>query len=91
MININNKLLKKAVDKWGKDAQVIMIIEEMSELTKEICKNERGRDNHDQIVEELTDVLIMLEQGKYIYNIDDNEIEYYFNLKMKYLEDKLKG
>lgn len=33
---------KKAIDLYGEKAQKLMAIEEMSELTKEICKDFRG-------------------------------------------------
>ena len=31
--------LERALKVWGKDAQMLQVIEEMSELTKEILKN----------------------------------------------------
>ena len=58
-----NPVLKRALDTWGEEAQMLMVVEEMSELMKEILKNvNRGKDNVDQIVEETADVEIMLEQ-----------------------------
>ena len=39
-----------------------MAVEEMSELTKELCKRLRGRDNLEAIAEEIADVQIMLRQ-----------------------------
>lgn len=55
-------ILKAALDKWGADAQTVMVFEEMSELQKELCKHARGADNVDDIAEEIADVQIMLEQ-----------------------------
>ena len=44
----------------------------MSELQKEILKNiNRRKDNVDAIIDEVADVEIMLEQLKYIYQIDE--------------------
>lgn len=34
----NNDVLHKAIETYVKDAQLDMCVEEMSELTKEICK-----------------------------------------------------
>lgn len=34
-----DNVLKRALKTWGKEAQMLMVIEEMSELTKEILKN----------------------------------------------------
>lgn len=51
---------------------MLMVVEEMSELTKEILKNvNRGKDNVAAIVEETADVEIMLEQLKENYGIAD--------------------
>ena len=50
----------------------MMVLEEMSELQKEILKNiNRRKDNVDAIIDEVADVEIMLEQLKYIYQIDE--------------------
>ena len=64
-------VLQDAIDTYGKDAQLWMVIEEMSELAKEICKYERGRENREQIADEVADVTIMLEQVKMMFGISD--------------------
>ena len=52
-----NPVLKRALETWGEQAQMLMVIEEMSELTKEILKNiNRKKDNIEQIIEETADV-----------------------------------
>ena len=53
-----NELYQKAFKKWG-DLQLIVAIEEMSELQKELCKALRGNHNLSEIVEEVADVEIM--------------------------------
>lgn len=68
------KIYKKAIGKYGVAAQLDMVIEEMSELTKEICKIKRGKGNHMNLVEEIADVEIMLEQLKMICQIRTNDI-----------------
>lgn len=62
---------KKAIDLYGEKAQKLMAIEEMSELTKEICKDFRGKLNREHLVEEMADVLITIEQLAIIYEISD--------------------
>lgn len=61
-------LYYKALNKWGIEFQMDMLIEEMAELTKEIIKSRRMGliRNQEQIVEELVDVEIMLNQLKLI-------------------------
>ena len=72
MEKVSKELCQKAIDAWGTDAQLLMVLEEMSELQKEILKNiNRGKDNLPEIIEEIADVEIMLEQLKYIYQIDE--------------------
>jgi len=57
------EVYSKAVAKWGMPLQIIMGIEELSELTKELTKylrnNARSRES---LIEEIADVSIMLEQ-----------------------------
>ena len=81
----NNQLYAKALLKWGKWPQVNMAIEEMSELTKELCKNLRGRHNKEQIAEEIADVEIMLGQMKLLYQCQD-EVDSYKHSKLTRLE-----
>lgn len=71
----NKETYRKAIDTYGKDKQLDVVIEEMSELTKEICKFKRGQDNHQQIVEEIADVEIMLQQLKMICDVRCSELE----------------
>ena len=35
----------RAIDSYGAQSQTLMVMEEMSELQKELCKHARGRDN----------------------------------------------
>lgn len=72
---MNNETYKKAIDTYGKDKQLDVAIEEMSELTKEICKFKRSQDNHQKIVEEIADVEIMLQQLKMICDVKCSELE----------------
>ena len=65
------KIYKDALEFFGDTSQKIMVIEEMSELTKELCKELRNRGNVENIADELADVEITLAQIKMIYNIHD--------------------
>lgn len=62
--------LKPIIDGFGEKAQKLKAIEEMSELSKELCKNIYDAKNHEQITEEMADVQIMLDQLKIIFNND---------------------
>ena len=80
-------LLKKAVDKWGEGPQILMAIEETSELTTELCHYLRDRGNLDKISEEMADVELMLDQLKYIFNnvgeIEQWKIKKYHRLRKR--------
>ncbi|MBO7333029.1 MAG: hypothetical protein J6U64_05135 [Alphaproteobacteria bacterium] len=65
------KIFRDAIDYFGDTSQKIMVIEEMSELMKELCKELRDRGNIDNIAEEVADVEITLSQIKMIYDIED--------------------
>ena len=60
-------LYREAVLQWGEDAQVIQTLEELAELSKALCKQFR-RDNTDEILEEMADVLICIGQLKVIFD-----------------------
>ena len=62
---------KQAISAYGEKAQKLMAIEEMSELTKEICKDFRGKLDREHLIEEMADVLITIEQLAIIYEISD--------------------
>lgn len=57
----------EAVRIYGKHSQLIMSMEEMAELSKELSKNIRGEHNAEALAEEMADVEIMLEQLKIIF------------------------
>jgi hypothetical protein len=60
-------IMSSAIMAYGAQAQELMLLEEMSELQKEICKYERGAENVQHIAEEIADVEIMLEQMKILF------------------------
>lgn len=81
--------LERAIATYGKDMQLNVAIEELSELIKEICKNKRGADNRKAIIEEMADCCIMLAQLEIIFGIDSIEICDKYNEKIKRLEKRL--
>ena len=86
------KILKMATEKWGKNAQILMALEEMAELSKELLKNmNRNSVNKNNITEEMADVYILLEQLKTIYGILEDDINNIVEEKINKLEIKLKN
>ena len=81
--------LEKAIETYGKDMQLNVAVEELSELIKEICKHKRGRDNIDNIIEEMADCYIMLQQLMIIFGIAYGHIDGIMDFKLKRLERML--
>ena len=80
---------KKAIKTYGEKAQKLMAIEEMSELTKEICKDFRGKLNREHLIEEMADVTITIDQLMMMYGISGNEIEQMRERKIDRLKERL--
>ena len=85
------KICVDAIKTYGTQSQEWMIIEEMSELMKEICKHQRGKNNREHIVEEMADVYIMLAQARIMYNVSDDEINYMTDTKLARLRNRMRG
>lgn len=83
------KIYKQAIKTYGKKAQKLMAIEEMSELTKEICKDFRGKLDREHLIEEMTDVLITMDQMMIMYEISVNEIKQMREGKLERLKERM--
>ena len=80
---------KQAIETYGVRAQKLMAIEEMSELTKEVCKDFRGKLDREHLIEEIADVLITLDQMLLIYEISEEEIYLMCERKMERLKERM--
>lgn len=60
-----------ALSLFGRDNQLIVALEELSEAQNEICKALRCQVNLDHLAEEVADATIMLEQVRLIFDIND--------------------
>lgn len=69
-----DSLFEKLINKYGA-LQIIIAIEELSELQKELCKSLRGKEKRENLIEEMADTYIMIEQMKIWHNITDEEID----------------
>lgn len=81
---------KQAIETYGVRAQKLMAIEEMSELTKEICKDFRGKLNREHLIEEMADVTITIDQLMIMYEISGKEIQQMRERKIDRLKERLK-
>lgn len=74
-------IYNKMIEKYGQKDQMLIAVEECSELQKAILKFLRGRCNQIEIAEEMADVEIMLEQLKIMFN-NNEEVEYFKKQKI---------
>lgn len=65
------KLFKEALKKYGLNLQIVMFMEELSELTQRLSKKIRNpKYNVGLIAEEVADVENMIDQFKMVWNLD---------------------
>ncbi|RLA58553.1 MAG: hypothetical protein DRJ61_14230 [Acidobacteria bacterium] len=66
-----SNIYEDAVEKFGKDHQLLVTAEELSEAAVKIIQLvNRKRDVEDELIEELADCIIMLRQCKVIYGAE---------------------
>jgi len=83
-------LFQQCLDTWGPEIQIIMLIEELSELQKELCKWFRDPgNNREGIAEELADVALMMGQVRYQMKLTE-VFDKYVKLKVERLRERLK-
>lgn len=85
---IENPIYQQAIDKFGVPSQVDMLIEEMAELTQALLKWRRGKDDMDNVHEEIVDVEIMLAQIK--TGLSEEKLNKYRTEKLERLSNLLK-
>ena len=81
-------ILNQLVDKY-KEKQINICVEEMSELTKALCKHNRGKTDIENIKEEIADVHIMLMQMLMLFNIDEEEFLKIVDYKINRTKERL--
>lgn len=85
----DNAICREALETFGADSQVMIAIEEMSELTKELCKNGRGQENTTHIAEEIADVEIMLRQMMILFDCKE-DVDKFCRYKLERLAGRIK-
>ena len=83
-------ILEEAIKHYGAKMQVVVAMEEMAELTKELSKAYRGDADYKHIAEEIADVEIMLEQLKIIFGCD-GIVCAWKRIKMQRLKERLES
>ena len=71
--------------------QMIVAIEELSELQKELTKALRNKIDRIALLEEYVDVMIILEQIKILYKLNDKDINLMKKMKLDKLRERLEN
>lgn len=85
------KTLQKAINWHGADKQMLIAIEELSELQKAIVKYFRKptEETKSDISEEMADVYVMLKQLEIMHK-NDTEVQKNIDYKIKRLQERIK-
>ena len=60
MIIIDSNVVQNSIKHYGSDMQTTVCMEECAELIQAISKMKRGKDNRDNLIEEMADVMICI-------------------------------
>ena len=82
-------LIKKALNHYGHENQILQFYEELNELGAAVNHNRRNKIDKPALILEVADVLFMLEYIKLMFNITDKQIEDSIQLSMQRLETKI--
>lgn len=88
MDKVQNEIMQQLLAKYG-EKQVIVAMEELSELQKELCKALRSQNNREHLIEEFADVCIMLEQMKIYFDLDEETINKVIKEKLERTKERL--
>lgn len=85
-------IYKAALDKWGVDLQITMMVEECAELIKAVTKFKRNPNESAgiDVLHELADVQIMVEQMRFIF-ADYGDPESFVLKKLERLANRVKN
>jgi len=69
------KVYKEAQDKWGEWSQILVAIEEFSELIQVLCKRNRNLNGStdEEIINEIADAMVMIEHLQIIFGKEECE------------------
>ncbi len=82
-LKFDDVALLKSIELHGRKLKEVICVEEMSELTKEICKDIRDETRRDNLVEEFSDVLICMRMLSLIHDIQPEEVQKWIEFKIK--------
>ena len=89
-MRINNKLISKSINYYGKDVQTTVCMEECAELIQSISKLKRyGVYDTSNLAEEMADVLICIEILKQVYSVTYAELQEWIDKKQGRIDERM--
>ncbi len=88
MTDHEKRVYDTAIEFYGRQHQMTVALEELSELQKEICKMLRGMGNTKHLAEEMADVEVILDQLKIMFS-NELAIKEWKQMKVNRLEGNL--
>lgn len=89
-MRINNKLISKSINYYGKDVQTTVCMEKCAELIQSISKLKRyGVYETSNLAEEIADVLICIEILKQVYSVTDAELQEWIGKKQGRIDERM--
>lgn len=82
-MEVNKEIVSRSLKTYGNGIQLVVCMEELSELTQVISKEIRGEDDRNNLVEEMADVIICLEILKQVFEITDEDIDSWIKYKQE--------
>lgn len=71
------------------DKSMVIAMEELAELQQAISKGIRGKLDYDNLVEEVSDVMIVLEWIKNMHNVQQKDIDLWLDYKRERIIDRV--
>ena len=86
------ELYKRAINAWGTEPQIKMVMEETGEMLSALAKHGRNRSTNEEVITELVDVWILMEQKAVNFGYEEFEKEKEYKLqRLKERLDKNKS
>lgn len=82
-INVDKSIISECIKHYGEEMQLVVCMEELSELSQTISKEIRSKGDRNNLVEEMADVIICLENLKQIFAVTNAEIKEWVNFKQE--------
>lgn len=83
------RILRQNVQRNNTTEELVVIMEELAELSQQISKKIRGKEDKMHLLEEIADVYICLEELKILEHFTDEEIQIAKSVKLNRLRDAL--